>query len=300
MQIQLGRSIRSENGELSVYLDGLVNENEFGEIEGAVTKLQELHNLRHLLLFVLWNESELLDYLQRQASEWCEKFKQTADLSFEDINNCMLHANRLFLNYLSAIRTYLDHSETYIKRTYGEESNEFQAFKKMAGTFFDNSFGYSFFYKLRNYAQHCGLPIGSIEFNVKNEGECTGWEFLVLFHRDSLLSKYREWGRIVKPALELKPEKFDVIALIQEETSNIREMSRNVEQILNGRFLKAATVLSGYISRIRMEKWKLFVAYDFVLDKNGKVKKYGTLDLMEETVEELIHRASIENAGQII
>src|SRR5579863_8833703 len=100
MQIQLGRSIRSENGELQVYLDGLLSDKEFHEIEDAVGNLQELHNLRHLLSFVLWNEAELLGFLQRIAAEWCEKLKRATDLSFDDINDCMLHANRLFLNYL--------------------------------------------------------------------------------------------------------------------------------------------------------------------------------------------------------
>jgi len=69
--------------------------------------------------------------------------------------------NRRLSNLLSSIRLFLDHSEFAFKRKYGKKSEEVEAFKKYASEKYDSSFSYRFVYKLRNYVQHCGIPIGS-------------------------------------------------------------------------------------------------------------------------------------------
>lgn len=76
-----------------------------------------------------------------------------------------LEINRQALNFLSSVRTYLDHHEASISRRHGQNSENLQCFHQYCSDAYDSSFSYRFLYKLRDYAQHCGLPISHIEFS---------------------------------------------------------------------------------------------------------------------------------------
>ncbi|UZD95722.1 hypothetical protein LOY64_01535 [Pseudomonas corrugata] len=78
-----------------------------------------------------------------------------------------LDVNRHFLNFLSAVRQFLDHTETRLKRLYANNPEIFKAFKKRTAKAFDSVFAYRLLYKLRNYSQHCGAPIGIVEYESK-------------------------------------------------------------------------------------------------------------------------------------
>lgn len=128
--------------------------------------------------------------------------------------------NRMVLNLLSSIRTYLDHTETILKRKYGAPSLEYKQFQEMTSRGFDDSFAYRFLTKLRNYAQHCGLPSGSIQHNHSEEGHFLS----LLLERDSLLANFNSWGATVKEDLLRQPERIDLLPLIDEKVSLLQEI----------------------------------------------------------------------------
>ena len=78
------------------------------------------------------------------------------------VSKLVILLNQRTVNFLSSMRTYLDHAETRLKRKYGHTSSEAKDFAVAAAKEFDNSFAYRFMYKLRNYTQHCGMPLGFI------------------------------------------------------------------------------------------------------------------------------------------
>src|SRR6476646_1442100 len=67
------------------------------------------------------------------------------------------------VNWLSAMRMFLDHQETDLTRRFGKLSPEFVAFKTATSAAYDSEVGYRFAYQLRNYVQHCGLPLGHVD-----------------------------------------------------------------------------------------------------------------------------------------
>jgi len=79
------------------------------------------------------------------------------------LEKMIFNLNRLMLNFLSAFRTFLDHTQTNLDRTYGKESENFKIFKKTRSSYYDNYFSYRFLDKLRNYSQHMGMPITGID-----------------------------------------------------------------------------------------------------------------------------------------
>ena len=123
----------------------------------------------------------------------------------------------------------------------------------MTAYFYDNVFVYAFFAKLRNYAQHCGVPISAVNFDLDYVGDKVRWSFTPQFYRDVLLKNYEKWGARVKPDLEAQPKRFEVLPLFGSYDSIISEVARNVEASAAGRFTEAAKFLSGYTFRIRKE-----------------------------------------------
>lgn len=105
--------------------------------------------------------------------------------------------------WLQAIRAYLDHTETRLKRRYGNDSSEVERFKRATNLLFDTFFAYRFIYKLRN-AQHVGFSQISVVISESVEGDTTA---TVKFNRDALLEAFDEWGP-VKEELRQFPDAF--------------------------------------------------------------------------------------------
>ncbi|UEB94173.1 hypothetical protein LIS66_17490 [Pseudomonas sp. HN2] len=132
----------------------------------------------------------------------------------------ILYGNRMLLNVLYSVRTFLDHRETAIKRKFGKDSSQLANFKAHTALEFDSYFSYGFFYKLRNYTQHCGMPPlhFTMDHSPVRENEV---KIEVTLDRDALLESYSEWGVIVKKQLALQAERFHLLPLLEEYIESI-------------------------------------------------------------------------------
>jgi len=151
----------------------------------------------------------------------------------------ILHLNRIrinsdFMNYLFSFRTYLDHCLTLYSRQYGSKSDEINDFKSLCSQLFDENFEYRFFYKLRNFTQHCGLPIEifKTKFSIR-EGK---YDIQICCQIDpkQLLKKYDEWGNIVKPELKSKSKlnnKIDVLTSVNNFNNHLKYLDNYFESI---------------------------------------------------------------------
>ncbi|WPY97630.1 hypothetical protein [Christiangramia sp. OXR-203] len=81
---------------------------------------------------------------------------------------------------------------------------------------------------MRNYAQHCGLPTGSIIFNENADGK----SLKIKISRNALLEKYDSWGKLVKSELEKQEEEFDLIPLLDELVDIVGEINREMDSII--------------------------------------------------------------------
>lgn len=135
------------------------------EAEYALYKeaTEGLHSVRanaDLFKLVQWNYQAYFSTLDAYLEA-----RKAGTSDFFDGRPPYLEINRQALNFLSSVRTYLDHHETSISRRHGRNSENLKRFHKYCSDAYDSSFSYRFLYKLRNYAQHCGLPISHIEFS---------------------------------------------------------------------------------------------------------------------------------------
>jgi hypothetical protein len=212
--------------------------NEWEEYQHAVVDLRDFDNARMLIPMI---EAELSDFraVIKQANEALPG-APSLDQVGEQFN---FEANRRFLSYLAAVRTYLDHTETRLKRHYGP-GEPFATFKKAKGLAYDGSFAYRFLYRLRNYGQHCGLPIGHIEVSASatTPGGSVERRATLGFDPRALLLRGGEkiWGKSVGGELAALSGVLDVEPIIQEVTAHLAEIESATLAAERPQLMKAA------------------------------------------------------------
>lgn len=130
--------------------------------------------------------------------------------------------NRLLLNYLASFRTLLDHLATRYTRLDRQGSSYLDDFKRITAACYDSSFSYRFFYQLRNYVQHCGLPLAEMKTTEYPDHDGSVLiDISICFDRDNLISAYKNWGK-VKVDLQSKPAYMELIPYLNEFNSQIQ------------------------------------------------------------------------------
>ncbi|MGG0387828.1 hypothetical protein ABEZ76_07575 [Priestia megaterium] len=200
-------------------------------------RLMQFQQDQQLYTMINWNYHDIY----RKISYYLSEYSQNSSVDWIKMDRILLDINRLLLNFLSACRTFLDHNQTRLNKEFGSESEQMKRFKAACSKEYDNYFSYRFLYKLRNYAQHCGMPVGNVSIGGKavripDEVE----NFLsVQFDRNSLLKNYDSWGKPVKGELLELPDFFEVNGYIDEvmgcfERINFILIEERIPDLLEG------------------------------------------------------------------
>lgn len=143
------------------------------------------------------------------------------------------HLNRLILNLLASVRTFLDHTLSSLSRDYGKDSPQLNYYHEVTREEFDKNFAYRFMYKLRNYSQHCGMP--PINFSMTRsrdiDSETIGIE--LLFDREELLRSYDSWTTVKSEIEECEPF-FEAIPLINQYVKSVTAIYYRLHAYING------------------------------------------------------------------
>lgn len=207
---------------------------EYAEYKSNLKILIDFSNKQQLFTIINLNYEEFKNLVNTYLIE----FKNSPSMNWACTEIMVINTNRVLLNFLSAFRTLLDHMEYILKKDYGNESEEFKKFKKVCSEQYDNYFSYRFLYKLRNYTQHCGMPVGSftIDSKVSNIESKKVEDYLaVYFDRDTLLNKYDSWGQIkneiidLPPKIEINPFVDDVMKCISR--INLTVIEHDLEKV---------------------------------------------------------------------
>ena len=105
--------------------------------------------------------------LERQLTEDVAAYSPTAHIHLEAVQVPIVAS---VVNFLTAMRMFLDQSATELKRLDKADSgNRHSAWKRACASEYDDYFAYRFLYKLRNYVQHVGLPLSAVEISVPSK-----------------------------------------------------------------------------------------------------------------------------------
>jgi hypothetical protein len=193
----------------------------------------------------LLNYNDFLDTIIDYSDEY-NKNPSIANLA--NMETMLLNINRQIMNYLFSVRTFLDHTEFKLKNTYGDEGAKFLSFKRATSLEYDCNFSYRFLYRLRNYSQHCGLPLGGLSLDSKEEPPFSGNiinNLSIRFSRESLL-KYDGWGKQVKEEIKKLQQEFGVIPHI----ANFKKSLDRVNLVLINDNISELTKSAKYIEEL--------------------------------------------------
>ena len=237
----------------------------FGHARASLLRFSED---QQLFMVVHLNYEDYQNLLKRYFVE----YKDNPSMDYPRFESVVLDINRHILNYLSAIRAFLDHSETNLKRRYGKDSQRVRHFKEACSQAYDSSFSYRFLYGLRSYVQHCGLPLGRLTLDSKLVGpspEDVRHTMAVQFNRHNLLANF-SWGSRLTEEIKQLPLRFDI-------GPHITEMMKCLERlnlILIGDDLPELIQSAEYIQKLVTEtKGKLGVPCIFRIEGLVRTKK---------------------------
>ena len=282
MEIRLGTVIQSDNGYMTNLADS-ITEKELIAIQTHIAEIHNFENTKRLLDIVFLNSKEfvsiskdsLLDMINNSLSVGGDK---------EEYYKQHLDFNRMFLNYLSSIRTFIDHNETSIKRKFGRNSIEAKELKKIMSNIYDKYFSYRFLYKLRNYSQHCGLPIEDIEVSAtKQEDGTFKGEGKIEFSGKELLENYKKWGT-VKSDLE-KWTSFSVYPVMKEMETALNELWISLIYFYSTNIDNAINFINEKAEHLRSNESIVCVFTDLVNDENGRLKYFKTLQIPFDVID---------------
>ncbi|MDB5152302.1 MAG: hypothetical protein JWR54_1053 [Mucilaginibacter sp.] len=194
---------------------------DFEQYAADITALEAFDQEERLFRLVELNHRDLLD----RVAAYGQAYAADPRMDMNRLTEIHLDLNRLVLNLLSSVRTYLDHTETRLKRMAPSES---AAFKTLTAEAFDQHFAYRFLSKLRNYAQHCGLPAGSVTVQSEKKRRTLSLKLVSA----ALLENFDGWGAVVKADLRGCPEEFDILPLLAEKVRLLALINNQMSALL--------------------------------------------------------------------
>jgi hypothetical protein len=194
------------------------------EIRDALGQIHDFENSCNLYEICDSNYESIMSFHSQLAINYPTNRNQ-ADEFMKDAAQEM---NRLLLNYLSSLKTFLDHLNTRYSHSPLKEHQYLSTFNNICSTCFDTSFHYRFFLKLRDYVQHCSLPVQYVEIK-ENPSRI---DISMCFDRDVLLNNFDKWGRPVKKDLAQLPQRFfEIIPSLAEMRNQIKIINTVVSSI---------------------------------------------------------------------
>jgi hypothetical protein len=182
---------------LKIELIANISEADYGELFANEKSFFNYLSISNLYRVSKLNSDELLQSILDLEKRLIENKVLIMNDDSEKLNT-----NRHLLNYLFSFRTYIDHLETFIKREYGKQSNEVKEFKALTANIHDKNLAYRFFYNLRNYSQHCGLPIDIFEIQPSISDNIYSVKLKIEFDGKKLLENFDDWRFVEKDLIE--------------------------------------------------------------------------------------------------
>ena len=121
----------------------LISQEEFEKYSKYITRITKVSNDEKLFKIIELNYADFKVKLNKHIS----KYNENPKADFFEFEHVFIDINRLILNFLSATRSFLDHTETRLKREFGKKSDEISLFQNLTSQAYDNNFSYRFLYK---------------------------------------------------------------------------------------------------------------------------------------------------------
>lgn len=222
--IKFNLSESNPDSQIGFNLDKELSKSEFDLFIQSILVINTFISDSQLFNIVLWNYKDFFQTINNYLFTIDKK-----DASFINEYPVDINLNRLFLNLLSSVRSYLDFMDRKLKNKFGINNEVYILFDQDRTKEFETKFSYRFLEDLRHYAQHKGFPIGSIQFGKRLSNEIPNKQEIYLnlfFMRDALLNNF-VWKKQLRQEIEAMPTKIQVIPQIESYIESIKIIHEN-------------------------------------------------------------------------
>ena len=139
-----------KNNEHKLEITGkTVSREEYDDFMANFKFYGQYHQFKEIHEICLESNLDLMNFLSVKN---LNNILRTRNVNHEKI---LQTGNKLLLNYCTVIKIMVEKIESYLKHNKADEIDEFKTF---CSNFYDNTFAYRFFMRLRNYIIHNGMP----------------------------------------------------------------------------------------------------------------------------------------------
>ena len=224
-----------------------LSKDEFEEIETAILSIGIFTRYADLFNTVQWNFEDLIATVQSYLKAFIKK-----DVEIFRVREITLNINKDLLNVLSAFRFYLDYMDRSLKNDFSNSLELVAKFNDYCSQEYNNNFSYRFIYHLRNYAQHKGFIVSSVEL-----GENFGKEnqFQINYHLNVNVGKQeivrdKNLKKELKIEIENLPEKINMIEHVNRCLASLAKIHKKITYDLLYTTLDAATLIQSHIKKL--------------------------------------------------
>ncbi|MBL7893922.1 MAG: hypothetical protein JNK50_01420 [Bacteroidia bacterium] len=286
MEIRLG-TIKQEKSGPSIKLEDEISETQYNDLLDAIKEIHTLESNKRLFEIVFLNKNDFVDTLNRDIKEMIKSSLSLAGNRTQYYQH-HLNFNRLFLNYLSSIKTFIDHNEKKIKNNFGDESKEAKEFKNITHYYFNNFFCYRFFVKLRDYGQHCGMPLSDFGLSTHRNPDGSYISTAnIEFDPKQLLETFSGWKKDVTKDLEQMQSKFPLAPLIENMTKVLLGFWQAMDAIYTDKICKATIYIKGLADHLRSDNTDVCIFTNIQDNEDGSLKKFETLTIPFDIIDML-------------
>jgi hypothetical protein len=179
------------------------------------------------------NVQDFLASVAASAKEFCDR----RTFSEDDLDMLSLAFSRQLANILSMFRSFVDHSDTSILRRFGEDSEQFAAWKAALSGEYDASFSYRLICRLRNYSQHVGVVPMHFSYSATLSPAIS---LRIDLSRDALLNERSVWNSQLRQELHATPERMSLLDHLDEWSRSFLAVARARERLERDAALSAA------------------------------------------------------------
>lgn len=191
-----------------------LSEDEYALYQKHAAVIRKFSKDHDLLRLVIRAYEDFRTFMKQSV----ETIRSSAELNQEALVDYSFEPAALVLNYLNAVRIFVDHFKTKISRSFGKDSSALADYQKLLKSEFDEYFSYRLLYKLRNYTTHCGLPL--FHFELKRiPGEHAS--LVVSMKPNELLASFDEWGADVTRDLSEMERDIYIWPLLSENANSV-------------------------------------------------------------------------------
>jgi hypothetical protein len=233
---------RSDQGGVEVRVAADIRLDEFQEYLDAIQGYQSVvERPFYELLHRSWNRltsmHSMYTNLERVGGQFRVVDRRTTAVGFAGEVTTWLAISRL----------YLESQRDMISRYFGKESTQLSRYREVTSYVFDANEGYRFLYNLRDYAQHCGAPLGGLTLLAADEGDSR--IELYLSRSDLLLANF-QWSKHTKKLLEAWPEEILLLPLMTRAMEGFQQIEDEILRILMKRCIALIEVMRHGINRV--------------------------------------------------